>query len=123
MATTTRAGYPYPVGTDRVMDGDDAIKNLATKVDQNLGLGFYYGSVTAPAPTATDLNTIVAVTFPAGRFTSPGVFTQYGGGQGSNYCCPVVTGGVNGSGCNLNYAIPAGKPLATRVIYFLVWQP
>lgn len=32
MATTGK-GYPYPVGTDRVMDGDDAIKALAEAVD------------------------------------------------------------------------------------------
>lgn len=32
MATTTN-GLPYPVGTDRVMDGDDAIKALAEALD------------------------------------------------------------------------------------------
>lgn len=34
MATTPK-GYPYPVGTDRVMDGDDAIKALAEAVDSD----------------------------------------------------------------------------------------
>jgi len=33
MGSTTTKGYPYPVGTDRVMDGDDAIKALAEAID------------------------------------------------------------------------------------------
>lgn len=33
MGSTTSKGYPYPVGTDRVMDGDDAIKALAEAVN------------------------------------------------------------------------------------------
>jgi hypothetical protein len=32
MGTTTK-GYPYPEGTDRVMDGDNAIQSLAEAVD------------------------------------------------------------------------------------------
>jgi hypothetical protein len=32
MGTTTK-GIPYPEGTDRVMDGDDAMKAIAQKVD------------------------------------------------------------------------------------------
>jgi hypothetical protein len=35
MGSTTTKGYPYPVGTDRVMDGDDAIKALAEAVDSD----------------------------------------------------------------------------------------
>jgi len=30
---TTPGGLPYPVGTDKVVDGDDAIKALATTLD------------------------------------------------------------------------------------------
>jgi hypothetical protein len=33
MGANTANGLPYPVGTDRVMDGDDAIKALAQAVD------------------------------------------------------------------------------------------
>lgn len=32
-ATTPTNGLPYPLGTDRVMDGDDAIKALAEALD------------------------------------------------------------------------------------------
>jgi hypothetical protein len=35
MATTTN-GLPYPVGTDKVVDGDDAIRSLAESVDTSL---------------------------------------------------------------------------------------
>lgn len=35
MATTTN-GLPYPLGTDLVVNGDDAIKALAEKVDQSV---------------------------------------------------------------------------------------
>lgn len=37
MANTAR-GWPYPVGTDLVVDGDNAIKALADKIDAQLGL-------------------------------------------------------------------------------------
>lgn len=69
MPANTAKGYPYPLGTDRVMDGDDAIKNLATAVDTKL-----------PARTAILSGTVVitnaiaanaSITFPAGRFTTP----------------------------------------------------
>lgn len=36
MGGTTTHGLPFPTGTDRVMDGDDAIKALAEAVDASL---------------------------------------------------------------------------------------
>lgn len=36
MPATTPGGLPYPLGTDLVVDGDDAIRNLATAVDARL---------------------------------------------------------------------------------------
>ena len=33
MGSTTTHGFPYPVGTDRVMDGDNAIQALAQYTD------------------------------------------------------------------------------------------
>lgn len=39
MAGTTTNGLPYPTGTDRVMDGDNAIQALAEEVDKDTGLG------------------------------------------------------------------------------------
>ncbi len=37
MGSQTAHGFPYPVGTDRVMDGDDAIKALADATDTRVG--------------------------------------------------------------------------------------
>lgn len=73
MASTPN-GLPYPVGTDRVMDGDDAIRNLAT------ALRIYTATVTVTL-TATPTAAVV-VTFPVGLFTAP----------------PVVVGFMNGAG-------------------------
>lgn len=44
MGSTTTHGLPYPVGTDRVMDGDNAMQALAEAVDAHL-----YGGGSAPA--------------------------------------------------------------------------
>lgn len=68
MGSTTSKGYPYPVGTDRVMDGDDAIKSLAEKVDAALGVQAA-GQVSCPVAAASTTYT-VTITFPAGRFTA-----------------------------------------------------
>lgn len=74
MPANTGHGYPYPVGTDRVMDGDDSIKNLAEKVDQQLGVSAC-GVATVPI-TAGGVVATIAVSFPAGRFTAaPAVVT------------------------------------------------
>lgn len=76
MTANTARGYPYPVGTDRVMDGDDVIHSLADKVNDQLGASAS-GSGTLPAPGAADGLTTLAVTFPVGRFvTAPLVFMQ-----------------------------------------------
>lgn len=39
MGSTTASGYPYPVGTDRVMDGDNAIQALAEAVEATVAKG------------------------------------------------------------------------------------
>lgn len=68
MATTPK-GYPYPVGTDRVRDGDDVIHALADKLDATVPYAMAAGS-TAIAVTNAPSGT-TTVTFPAGRFTQP----------------------------------------------------
>lgn len=68
MPTTTPKGYPYPLGTDRVMDGDDVIHSLASKVDVAAGtaatgrISFTISAVNTPVA--------VAITYPAGRFVN-----------------------------------------------------
>lgn len=69
--TTPRLAIPYPDGTERVMDGDNAMGAIATKVD---GLGLAYAmavgssNIVAPGGAAS---AAVSVTFPVGRFTQP----------------------------------------------------
>lgn len=81
MPANTAKGYPYPVGTDRVMDGDDAIKALAETVDTRLGVAAT-GIAATPATSSLNQAVSVLVTFPVGRFTAaPAVFvTAVGGG-------------------------------------------
>lgn len=64
---STALGYPYPVGTDRVMDGDDVIAGLANAVNDKLGV-FRCGTVVVATPD-TAAGTM-AITFPAGLFTA-----------------------------------------------------
>jgi hypothetical protein len=66
---STSKGFPYPLGTDRVADGDNAIQALAEKVDTAAGL-HAAGSVTVTTTGANPSEGAVAVTFPAGRFTA-----------------------------------------------------
>jgi hypothetical protein len=71
MTATTPTGWPYPEGTDRVMDGDDAIHALASRLDTLLGYGIASGVALTPVPPAYDTVVSVPVVFPAGRFTKP----------------------------------------------------
>jgi hypothetical protein len=72
MPANTANGYPYPLGTDRVMDGDDSIHALAQAVDDRLRVSAA-GSAAIPAqPSAAAIT--FAITFPVGRFaTAPQV--------------------------------------------------
>lgn len=69
MGSQTAKGFPYPVGTDRVMDGDDAIRALAEKIDSAVGV-MASGQATVVIPSGA-FQAPVAVTFPAGRFATP----------------------------------------------------
>lgn len=68
MPANTPRGYPYPLGTDRVADGDDAIHNLALAIDAQLGKTVV-GSPTIVGSPVGALATVV-VTFPVGFFTA-----------------------------------------------------
>lgn len=68
MPATTAKGFPYPLGTDRVMDGDNDIQALAQKVGDYHGARIWATRVNVVASSAASANT--AVTFPAGHFTA-----------------------------------------------------
>ena len=63
---STARGYPYPLGTDPVMQGDDAMHSLADALDVKAGSSAA-GSLTITIGSAMTPVT-VSVTFPTGRF-------------------------------------------------------
>lgn len=71
MPATTPHGLPYPLGTDRVADGDDAIHNLATALDRVAGTA----AGTSGIPISAASLGSVAVTLPAGRFLAAPAIT------------------------------------------------
>lgn len=91
MPANTPKGYPYPLGTDRVMDGDNAIHDLATAIDTKLGVA----AAGVVSVTIGTINTSVsaAITFPVGLFTAPPVLTA--GPNGNNPMTIVACAGPN----------------------------
>ena len=53
MPATTTQGVPYPLGTDRVMDGDNAIQALAQWVDNSICFGAAYTNAAGPGVGGT----------------------------------------------------------------------
>jgi hypothetical protein len=68
MATTAK-GYHYPLGSDRLADGDDILRSLATDCDTILGVAAA-GTTAAVALPVVGTPASVAITFPVGRFTA-----------------------------------------------------
>jgi hypothetical protein len=69
MPSNTSLGFPYPLGSDRLMDGDDAIKALADFLNARTGVTAQ-GQFTSAASGTAGAVVTTAVTFPAGRFTA-----------------------------------------------------
>lgn len=121
MPSTTPKGFPYPLGTDRVMDGDDAIRNLATAVDGSVG-AHAAGTVSITTPSA-DTGATTAVTFPVGRFTTaPRVFMQQTSGLPQSnaqystfYPGGITTAGFTASSRRYNAGATGGVWHATNV--------
>jgi hypothetical protein len=62
MGSTTANGLPYPVGTDRVMDGDNAIQALAEAIDAAALFAGNTGVLTAAAAGFTPASGITGLT-------------------------------------------------------------
>jgi hypothetical protein len=115
MAQTPR-GYPYPLGTDRVMDGDDAIKALAQAVNDRLG-AIAAGQLTVtPVSADTAINT--PVNFPAGRFSvAPLVFVVSNAtAQQPGTIIRCWSGSVTPAGCNIGLSRSA---VVATLLYWL----
>jgi hypothetical protein len=118
MPSTTAHGYPYPVGTDRVTDGDNAIQALAERIDTTLG-AIASGVANVTFPGAVPGSTITVVTLPAGRFTAPpGVHATKNSGQAAR-AVPYASGSTNTT-ISLGAYDPGGNP-AAGVIVPVAW--
>lgn len=85
-ASTAGKALPYPLGTDRVMDGDDQIRKLAQSVDNMVQTG----SATVPI-TAAGTAASVVVTFPVAFASAPTVVVAVGGaGSGLMSASPLT---------------------------------
>lgn len=87
-------GYPYPTGSDRLMDGDNAIQALAQKVDNSIQAG------TVAITTVADTPVSVAVTFARAYVTPPIVVLGGGAGppSGSNYSMSFYASSITNTG-------------------------
>lgn len=70
MTSTTTLGFPMPDDSDPVADLALAVRNLAQKIDDNVGMvACGRGTVNLAAASNGDLN----IVFPVGRFIGSGV--------------------------------------------------
>lgn len=93
----TPGGLPYPVGTDKVVDGDDAIKALAIAVDTRpYAMGYLGTSVTVAAGAPYQ----IGVTGVSGLTTELGGGVTYTGGTGR---FTVPTAGRYRLTCGVHY--------------------
>lgn len=116
MPANTPKGYTYPVGTDRVMDGDNSIRTLAEQVDTNLGRAA--GGLVTITPSGAGAATPVAVTFPAGRFTvAPYMVSNMSAGSNTDRQTGVTGVTTTGATITLTSATAAAVP-----VYWLALQ-
>ena len=120
MPANTAKGYPYPLGTDRVMDGDDAIHNLASAVDSKIGVGAG-GTATLPQPSAANTPVNIAVTFPAGRFTGTPWITAVPSGGSPHVFSPCTVVSPTNTGFIL-YGARVSGGMATIPCYWMAIQ-
>lgn len=116
MPTTTH-GYPYPLGTDRVMDGDDVIAALAGKVNDQLGV-MASGIATIPSlPVTTP--TAIAITLPVGRFLAAPYISviSYGGTTGAYASTSYSVSGYSASGFQINAYRQVGGTSAQQLCW------
>ena len=107
---TTPGGLPYPVGTDKVVDGDDAIKALALALDPRI---IKAGPWLAFTPTWASNGT--QPTLGTGAVLR-GRFFQHGPTAGFQMEMILGTGFTAGTGGAYSWALPAGLVPAAALI-------
>lgn len=118
MPATTPKGYPYPLGTDRLTDGDDAIHSLATAVDTKLGAAAS-GAVNVPVAIG-QASASVVVTFPAGRFSVAPVVVAGSSGTNPGWGT-FLANTVSAAGCTLTTVNRDGTPASSAFTVLGVW--
>jgi hypothetical protein len=68
MGLTANLDLPYPVGTDKVANGDDAIKALADRLEA-IGFVIERGVVAVPISASTPTVSSAAITYTVGKFS------------------------------------------------------
>jgi hypothetical protein len=106
---TTPGGLPYPIGTDKVVDGDNAIEALARALDPRI---IKAGAWTPYTPTWTASSTAPNV----GAGTLRGRFVQHGYTVTFQMEMVPGTGFSNGTGGAWAWALPPSLPAAAGVI-------
>jgi hypothetical protein len=109
---TTAGGLPYPVPTDPVAQGADAIRALAEAIDRHFLTGAFTGNTAA--------NGVLTVTFPGAGFTSaPTVIAalQFGAG-GTDFTGYLIASTNTGFTYRL---FQSGSPAAAGVTARINW--
>jgi hypothetical protein len=121
-ASTNPKNLPYPLGTDRVMDGDDAIRALAQSVDNMVQAG----SVQIAA-VVVDTTYTINVAFPVAYAAAPivmvtpatGAPAPGGGGGGQSAWVQAITT----AGCTVGFRRTGGGGTSPTVIGWLAVGP
>jgi|SRR5215471_8289865 len=79
MGTTTKVGIPWPEGTDFLMDGDNAMRAIAERLDgaalQAVPYGLAAGFALVDMPAGGAASAEATVTWPVGRFSAAPIVT------------------------------------------------
>lgn len=122
MPANTPKGYPYPLGTDLISAGDDAIHNLGLLLDKRLGGGVVSITATITFPAAASANVpgataTVAITWPVGVFTNvPNVAWSVDSGEPFRFACACQSITANGANLYGQSTYPSAIALTARII-------
>jgi hypothetical protein len=119
MPANTTNGYPYPLGTDPVADGDDAIHNLANAVDAMSGVSAA-GAATASIP-ANNSGVYTTVTYPVGRFTAAPAMMGIVTTPTATWMVNVATNGSATSG-QIRVQTITGSTVGSATTISFTWQ-
>jgi hypothetical protein len=121
---TDKYAFPYPTGTDRVMDGDNAIAALANAVEDLLEASAIpfraqAGTAVIAGTVAANAGSSVAVTFAVGRFTATPVLVVT---PTSNGYPAASHGGLVATGVTLRIWNPTGTGVSSITMHYYAVQ-